>query len=150
MSATSPELRMTQLIDGPVEAVFRAWTDPHVLTQWWGPGTFVTSEAELDVRPGGSYRIRMGSQDGSRTLGVTGTYREVEPPRRLVFTWSWEDGDPHAYSSVVTVELRPQGARTELVLTHGGFTDAAAAEPYADGWRQSLPNLVALFSSPAS
>src|SRR5438552_2469046 len=99
----APELVLTQLIEGPVEAVYRAWTDPRVLAQWWGPGGF--GSADMDVRPGGAYRIRMRSYDGDQMLTVTGTYREVEPPRRLVFTWRWEDGVPDAFESLVTIEL---------------------------------------------
>ena len=135
------------MIDGPVEAVFRAWTEPHTLALWWGPENFTTPVAEMDVRPGGAYRIVMRSRDGERELRVGGTYREVEPPRRLVFSWRWEGGVPDDMESIVTVELHPHGEdRTELVLTHGGFTDELAAGPYADGWNASLPNLAALFA----
>jgi uncharacterized protein YndB with AHSA1/START domain len=143
-------LTLTRIIDGPAEAVFRAWTDPVVLARWWGPGDFNTPEAELDVRPGGGYRIAMRSPDGATTLRIAGTYREVDPPRRLVFTWRWEEGGPDDAESLVIVELHPQGARTELVLTHGGFDDAETAAPYADGWGDVLPKLLALFSPPTT
>jgi len=142
---STPELTLRRMIDGPVEAVFRAWTEPHTLALWWGPGNLPATVGEMDVRPGGSYRIVMRSQDGARELSVGGTYREVEPPRRLVFSWRWEGGVPDDMESLVTVELFPHGDRTELVLTHGGFTDDEAARPYGDGWNRSLPNLVGLF-----
>lgn len=143
---TSPTLTLRRMIDGPVEAVFRAWTDPQTLALWWGPPNFTTPVAELDVRPGGAYRLVMRSPDGAQELRVHGVYREVEPPRRLVFSWRWEDGVPDAMESLVTVELHPRGEQTELVLTHGGFTDDEAARPYGDGWESSLPKLAVLFA----
>lgn len=142
----APEVTLRRMIDGPVEAVFRAWTEPHTLALWWGPPNFTTPVAELDVRPGGSYRLVMRSPDGATELRVGGVYREVDPPRRLVFSWRWEGGVPDDMESLVTVELTPQGDRTELVLTHGGFADEVAGRPYADGWVGSLPKLDALFS----
>jgi uncharacterized protein YndB with AHSA1/START domain len=146
---SAPDLTLRRMIDGPVEAVFRAWTDPHTLALWWGPPSFSTPVAEMDVRPGGAYRLVMRSPDGAQELCVEGTYREVEPPRRLVFSWRWEGGVPDDMESLVTVELHPHGERTELVLTHGGFTDDVAARPYGDGWEGSLPKLAALFASSA-
>jgi uncharacterized protein YndB with AHSA1/START domain len=141
---TAPELRLTRVVNGSIDDVFRAWTDPAVLATWWGPGKFTTPEVELDVRPGGAYRMVMQSPEGD-SMAVTGEYFDVEPPHRLVFTWRWEAGFPDAVESVVTVELSPLGDRTELVLTHAGFPDAAVAAPYSDGWEAVLPKLAALF-----
>jgi uncharacterized protein YndB with AHSA1/START domain len=141
---TAPELRLTRVINGAIEDVYRAWTDPEVLSQWWGLVDFTTPEVQLDVRPGGGYRVVMQSPDG-RSMAITGTYFDVEPPRRLVFTWRWESGVPDTVESVVTVELSPLGDQTELVLTHAGFPDAATAAPYGDGWEAALPKLAALF-----
>jgi uncharacterized protein YndB with AHSA1/START domain len=88
----------------------------------------------------------MTEPDGRRFV-VRGTYREVEPPRRLQFTWSWESGVPDSVESLVTIELEPLGDRTELTLVHGGFPDAEIAAPYHRGWDASLPKLEALFAA---
>jgi uncharacterized protein YndB with AHSA1/START domain len=142
---TSPELTLTRIVDGSVEEVFRAWTDGELMRRWWGPADFSTPVAELDPRPGGHYRLVMQAP-GGRRMAVVGTYREVDPPRRLVFTWRWEDGVPDDIESLVTLELTSLGARTELVLTHGGFPDERTAAPYRDGWEAALPKLAALFA----
>jgi uncharacterized protein YndB with AHSA1/START domain len=143
---TAPELRLTRVVNGSIEEVFNAWTDPAILSKWWGPGDYTTPEVQLDVRPGGAYRLVMQSPEG-QSMAVTGTYFDVEPPHRLVFTWRWEaGGPPDATESVVTVELSPLGDQTELVLTHAGFPDAATAAPYSDGWEAALPKLEALFA----
>ncbi len=69
----------------------RAWTEPDQIRQWWGPGEFTCPKAEVDLRPGGSYRLAMQPTAGEAFI-VGGTYREVEPPTRLVYTWRWEMG----------------------------------------------------------
>jgi Uncharacterized conserved protein len=139
-----PELRLTRLVPGPVEEVFRAWTDPEVLARWWGPGDNAVSHVELDPRPGGSYRLAFATPEGG-TLVMAGTYIEVEPPHHLSFTWHWEVGGPDKVESRVTVELNPAGDATELVITHGGFPDDQTAAPYSNGWEAALPKLLALF-----
>ena len=87
--------------------VFEAWTSPEVLRRWWGAGPDWTSPAiEIDLRPGGRYRLSM--QDPSGVVrSVGGEYVEVDPPRRLVYTWAWEShGAENDAATLVTVEFR--------------------------------------------
>src|SRR5262245_8894126 len=72
------------------ERVFKAWTDPAVLATWWGPIGFTAAEYRLDVRKDGAWRTVMRAPDGS-SHRVSGVYREIMPPTRLVFTWGWEE-----------------------------------------------------------
>jgi uncharacterized protein YndB with AHSA1/START domain len=142
---TPREVRLTRLVPAPVEDVFAAWTDPVVLSSWWGAGENEVSFVETDPRPGGTYRLIVRTPDEVRFV-LRGTYVEVDPPHRLSFTWEWEAGGPgDSVTSQVTVELRPAGDATELVLTHGGFPDDAIAAPYGRGWEPPLARLVALF-----
>jgi uncharacterized protein YndB with AHSA1/START domain len=143
---SAAEYRTTRIVEATAEEVFNAWVDPEVLSRWWGPGD-MTAEVELDPRPGGAYRFVMTDPEpGSRSVVVLGTYRTVEPPRRLQFTWRWESGSPDAVESLVTVELEPLGDRTELTLIHGGFPDETVAAPYRSGWDRTLPGLEALLA----
>ena len=142
---SAPEYRTTRIVEATVEEVFEAWTDPAVLGRWFGPGDTTADIEQLDLRPGGGYRFAMTGSEGGR-LVVGGTYREVEPPRRLAFSWRWEEGGPDDIESVVTVELEPAGEATELTLTHGGFPDPEVAAPYGRGWDASLSNLDRLFA----
>jgi uncharacterized protein YndB with AHSA1/START domain len=138
-------VRMTRTVPAPREEVFRAWTDPERLKQWFGPGEFTIPEAQMDVRPGGEYLIVMQAPDGNR-LRLKGAYREIEPPERLVFTWSWGlmwDGAP---DSLVTVEFRDAGDSTELVLTHGDFETDGELAPYQGGWESGLDKLEGVFT----
>ncbi len=143
MTAEQPDevVRITRLIDAPQEEVFRAWTDAEEIRRWWGPGEFTCPAAEVDLRPGGTYRLAMQPTAGDPFI-VGGTYREVEPPSRLVYTWRWETGPAADGSeSVVAVEFRPRGEQTELVLTHSEFPASHGPAPYKMGWEGGLDKL---------
>jgi uncharacterized protein YndB with AHSA1/START domain len=111
------------------EVVFEAWTDPHGLREWMCPGDTVSAEAKLDLRVGGSYRIVMKSK--TRDYVHTGVYQVVEPPSKLVFTWTREEEEA---PTLVTVEFIAHGNESELVLTHERFHDADVTKRYQGGW----------------
>jgi uncharacterized protein YndB with AHSA1/START domain len=111
------------------EVVFEAWTDPQGLREWMCPGDTISAEAKLDLRVGGSYRIVMKSK--TRDYVHTGVYQVVEPPSKLVFTWTREE---EAAPTLVTVEFIAHGNESELVLTHERFHDADVMKRYQGGW----------------
>jgi uncharacterized protein YndB with AHSA1/START domain len=114
----------------PRDVVFEAWIDPKGIHEWMCPGDVVSAEAVLDVRVGGSFRIVMKSRE--REHVHTGTYQVVEPPSKLVFTWS--AAETPGEITLVTVELVPLGDESELVLTHERFPKADVAKRYEGGW----------------
>jgi uncharacterized protein YndB with AHSA1/START domain len=129
-AATSLEIR--RVYPYPVTAVYAAWTDPAQIACWMGPSdAFGATEAALDLRAGGRYRFVMHAPDGE-VHRVGGTFREVVPNRRLVYTWTWESTPER--ESLVTVEFRSAGQGTELVLTHQRFADTAARHRHHQGW----------------
>jgi uncharacterized protein YndB with AHSA1/START domain len=149
MTENPDALRIVRIIDAPREQVFRAWTEPEQLRSWWGPGAFTCPEAEVDLRPGGDYRLVMQPTEGEPFV-LGGTYREVEPPVRLVYTWRWETGPAADGSeSLVTVEFEDRGEQTELALTHTHFPPGHGAAPYQMGWEGGLEKFEALFSGSA-
>ena len=110
---TALSLRLTRLIRADREAVFRAWTEPAAMREWFCPEGGTVESAESDLRVGGRYRIAMRMPHGLSV--ATGVYRQIEPPSRLVFTWRWEEGEgPKEGETVVTVELTEQGEATRL------------------------------------
>jgi uncharacterized protein YndB with AHSA1/START domain len=144
-----PVVEIVRTIEAPREQVFRAWTDPDELRRWWGPGEFTCPEALVDLRPGGSYRLVMQPTAGEAMV-LAGTYREVEPPARLVYTWRWETGPAADGSeSLVTVEFHDRGERTELVLTHSEFPASHGPAPYQMGWEGGLVKFEALLRGSA-
>jgi len=101
-SDTTLHLRRT--FTAPREKVFRAWTDPEELKQWWGPEGCSTPIAEIDLRVGGKYRFGMKPLEGD-LIFVSGTYREIRPPEKLVYTWVWEGSEMDAGETLVTVKF---------------------------------------------
>jgi uncharacterized protein YndB with AHSA1/START domain len=130
-------VRIVDVFDAPREEVFAAWTEPERLKRWWGPGFFETVAAEVDLRPGGRYEFVL--EPGSMRL--VGVFREVTPPERLVYTWRWVEGVPDTRESLVTVEFRDLGARTEVVLLHDNFVGPGRVDMYDEGWRSGLEKL---------
>jgi uncharacterized protein YndB with AHSA1/START domain len=135
-------VRVTRFVAGPPAEVFRAWAEPARLAQWFGPGAFRVLRAEVDLRPGGPYRIVFQPASGE-PVTLTGTYVEVAPPRRLAFTWSWALVWPDQPQSLVVVELREVGAGTEVVVTHSEYGEDDAA--YRGGWESGLDKLARAF-----
>lgn len=135
---TPIELRRT--LPAPPERVFQAWIDPAALSHWFAPSPeFTVIVHEADARVGGRYRIEMRHQTGRQHTAV-GTYREVSPPRRLVFTWNW-DGEDTRPETRITVELRAVAGGTDLVPTHSGFSNEKDRSDHQGGWTGCLEML---------
>jgi uncharacterized protein YndB with AHSA1/START domain len=132
-------LSLRRTFQAPRERVFRAWTTPEEMMRWKAPGDRTAPLVEVDLRVGGTYRIHMRSPDGGE-MRLVGVYREVDPPRKLVYTWNWETS-PELGETLVTVEFVERGRATEVVLTHELFPTEAARALHEQGWRGSLDKL---------
>jgi len=130
-------VRIVEVFDAPRDKVFAAWTEAEQLKRWWGPGIFETVDATVDLRVGGQYELLL--EPGSMRL--RGEFREVTPPQRLVYTWRWIEGVPDTRESLVTVEFRDLGERTEVVLLHDDFVGPGPVDMYDQGWRSGLEKL---------
>jgi uncharacterized protein YndB with AHSA1/START domain len=138
------ELRLERLIAAPPERVFELWSEPELLVRWWGPEGFDVPAHAIDVRPGGHWRTTLRSPDGSR-LNVSGVYRAIVPPRRLVFTWGWEDDKgTRGHETEVTVTFEPAPGGTRLVLLQQIFEDKATRDRHGTGWSSSFDCLAKL------
>ena len=147
MAAAADELmlRLVRVFDAPRERVFAAWTDPEQFGAWFGPPGVTTAYCNLDLRPGGAWRL-LGRND-ERSFALSGKYLEVSPPERLRFTWAWhQDGDharPREHESIVTIEFRALGDKTEMTLVHGPFADTVGVTNHNRGWTGTLSKLEA-------
>lgn len=97
------EILMTRDFDAPRELVFKAYTDPKNIPQWWGPRGYTTTVDKMDVRPGGVWRFVQRDQDGNE-FAFNGVYREIVPPERLVYTFEFEGMRGHVMLETVTFE----------------------------------------------
>jgi uncharacterized protein YndB with AHSA1/START domain len=131
-----PVLRLTRRFDAPREAVFRAWTDAAALATWFGPEGVKTRQVVSDPRPGGRFSLEMYESDG--VYPVSGAYREVMPPERLVLSWIWGNGELEGLETLVTVELREKDGGTELTLIHEGLPTDVARGKHEGGWVSSF------------
>jgi uncharacterized protein YndB with AHSA1/START domain len=124
-SAEGRDLILTRLIDAPPEKLFRAWTDPEVMTQWFAPKPWTTPHAETDVRPGGSNLVVMASPEGHE-FPNRGVYLEVVKNQRLVFTdaytSAWQPSDKPFMTVILTFE--DQGGKTLYTARVRHWTDA--------------------------
>jgi uncharacterized protein YndB with AHSA1/START domain len=142
MEATrqKPFLNLVRRYPVPPEKVWRAWTDAQALKKWWGPGPGEpVAVAELDVRVGGRFRIVFGGPQGT-AHEVQGTYQEVVPNRKLVFTWTWPNSTPER-ESVVTIVFRAASGGTELDFRHEQLFDEKVRDDHKRGWTGSLDKL---------
>jgi uncharacterized protein YndB with AHSA1/START domain len=137
MSA-KPSLTIKRRLGAAPEKVYGAWTDPEKIIHWWGPAQAQTLSAELDPRVGGRFHIIFRTPDGEEH-DVSGTYREVIPNRKLVFSWMWRTMPER--ESVVAVTLAPDGDGTLLTLLHEQFFDEPARDRHRFGWTGSLDRL---------
>ena len=135
-----PSLALKRHYPVAPEKVWRAWTDPQAIKQWWGSGgPDPVAAAELDLRVGGRFRIVFGGAQGTENE-CAGIYREVVPNRKLVFTWCWPNTSPERVS-LVTVQFKPAGGGTDLEFLHEQFFDEAARDGHKRGWSESLAKL---------
>jgi uncharacterized protein YndB with AHSA1/START domain len=145
------ELVLTRVFDAPRKLVFKAWTDPKIVAQWWGPHHFTNPVCELDARPGGAIRIHMRGPDGT-IYPMTGTYQEIVEPERIVFTSAALDaaGNP-MFEMLTTVTFAEQDRKTKQILRTRVIKSTAEAPRYLAGmeagWTQSLERLAAYLAA---
>jgi uncharacterized protein YndB with AHSA1/START domain len=141
---TRPGLTLKRRINAPPEKIYAAWTQPENLIRWFGPAMVKqeTLRADIDARVGGRYRISFDDDRGEHHE-VGGTYRELVPHSRLLFSWAWHSTPER--ESQVTVLLKPDGAGTLLTLRHEQLFDAAARDAHEHGWMGTLDKLQRIF-----
>ena len=135
---TVPTVGISRTIPAPREAVFAAWLDADGMRAWMCPGDVKETDAEIDPRVGGRFRIVMHGAENDYEM--TGEYVEIAPPARLAFT---RVSHTTAGDSLVTIELHDRGEETELVLTHERLPSAEVAAQHEGGWTSILEKLTA-------
>lgn len=152
------EVVITRLLKAPRELVFNMWTDPHHISQWFGPRGFTTT-FNGDIRPGGTFRLVMHSSEGL-DYPMTGIYHEVVEPERLVYTQDLTEHPPEWHDalnsihpdgklnpeSTTTVTFEEQEGGTKLTITTlfvtAGDREAMEKLGMNEGWNETLDRLV--------
>jgi uncharacterized protein YndB with AHSA1/START domain len=133
-------VEISRVFPASPKEIFAAWTTTDSLRRWMGVGLDAEVAVEADIRVGGGFRIAIGGD-----YVITGAYREIVPPERLVFTWV--SPTTRGAETLVTIRLRPQGDGTELHLTHEQLPDAEVAARHRGGWSNTFDRLEAYLSA---
>jgi uncharacterized protein YndB with AHSA1/START domain len=147
--ATDRDLVLTRIIDAPPAALYRAWTEPELLKQWFAPAPYTTPVAELDVRVGGAALIVMRSPEG-QDMPNRGVYLEVVKNEKLVFTdaytRAWEPAAKPFMTVILTFEALGAKTRYTARVRHWSAADREAHEKmgFHQGWGQCTDQLAAL------
>lgn len=153
------EVQVTRSFKAPRALVFRAYTEPELTRRWMlGPPGWTMPVCEMDVRPGGSYRWRWRSDSEDKEFGFFGTFREVQPPQRIVHTERYDpgtlgEGYPTGDEALITTTFTEEGGITTMtvVMDYGSkeARDAAVKTGMTDGMEQSYQLLDRLLQESA-
>ena len=139
-------LEIKRFINAPRDRVYAAWTDPVQLRQWFGPEKVQTRNLIADARVGGKFRWDLTNSEGEK-MTCLGEYRELQPGKKIVFTWQWDDDeDWENHTSVATVELSDRDSGTELRLIHEQLPNEQSRDGHTGGWNSALDKLEKFFS----
>jgi uncharacterized protein YndB with AHSA1/START domain len=133
-------LVLRRTFTAPRQRVFRAWTEPQALQNWFRPRGLKMTIRKLDVQVGGSFHFDLG--DGN---SIVGTYLHIAPPEKLVLTWSGEAIQGH--ETIVTLDFLDQGPVTEVVLTHERLNTPELLTMFGSGWSDVLDALAEVLST---
>ena len=147
MAATKNfSLEVERLIEASRDQVYTAWTDPAQMKQWFGPENIQTRDLIADARVGGKFRWDLTNSEGEK-MTMRGEYRELQPGKKIVFTWQWQDDeDWQNHTSLVTVELDDAEGGTELRLIHEQLPNQDSRDGHTRGWNSALDKLEKMFS----
>ena len=136
---TGHTLRIERTYRAPAQTVFDAFTSPEVMRRWWhAERDWETTAAEVDLRVGGEVRVVMRDPGADAEYGGSGRYTEIDPPRRLAFTWLWDD---YSARMLIEIDFEETDGVTVVRLTHSGLWDEEAVRSHDDGWNVTFDNL---------
>ena len=133
MEVRDDELRIVREFDAPAALVFRIWQDRDHLLRWWGPEEFTAVELDWELTPGRPWRGAMASKDYGLT-GFGGVIREVEPNRRIAFSFQWDEDAGRDRDTLVTVSFAERDGRTIQTFHQTPFSSVAIRDSHVGGW----------------
>jgi uncharacterized protein YndB with AHSA1/START domain len=137
------DLLIVRTFDAPLGLVWSLWSDPDHMRRWMGPGSMTCMSLEMDFRVGGAYRgLLRSTQYGDDWFG--GVYREIEPHRRLVFTYGWEQGPSKGVEMLVALSFEEKDGATVQTFYQSGCLTAERAASHTMGWSSAFEKQPAL------
>ncbi|HVQ58798.1 MAG TPA: SRPBCC domain-containing protein [Solirubrobacterales bacterium] len=140
-------LLIERTFQAPAQAVFDAWTSEEVMRRWFhGNHDWETPVAEVDLRLGGNVRVVMRNPEDGTEYGGGGHYTEIDPPNRLVFTWTWDNEAD--LETLLELDFEENDGATTVRLTHSMLRDQESVLSHEGGWNAALDNLGRTLPSP--
>jgi uncharacterized protein YndB with AHSA1/START domain len=140
-SAAGLELKIELIIRAPRERLFKAWTDPNLAVQWWGPKAYPANFLEMDVRPGGAWVGKLRSVADGSELSHRGVFREIVEPSLISFTFAWDAEGERGMQTLVTLTFEDMGGHTRFTLHQTPFITAGERDGHVEGWNSALDRL---------
>lgn len=141
---TTGTLEVTRVIATDPETVFDAWTQPEHLKKWSAPEGMDVPISDVDLTVGGRFHLQMQSAEGGMH-NARGIYHEIDRPKRLVYSWAWDEHADHG-QSLITVEFRAVDGGTEVIMVHSGLPDEQSVTEHEGGWTSCLNRLEGLYA----
>ena len=147
---TGHVLLIERVFDAPPALVFRLWSDPARVKEWWHPKDYRSTRFEMDFRVGGRYGFTSVSATSSHS--AHGVYREIVAPERIVMTFEWEGTGPYAgKETLITIDFAPHGDRqTLLSFRQEPFVTRDGRDDHVKGWSQVLDSFAATLAGERS
>ena len=131
-------LHLTKKFPADKEVLYKAWTEPDQLKQWWKPMNKKLVHVQNDIRQGGEVVYEV---EGN--MKITGEYKDVAEGNKLVYSWNWElpEDSLHKGEYLLTVQFRENGDGSALEVSQDQFKNEHAIKPHRDGWEEALEEL---------
>ena len=128
-------LEISRRFSAPIDIVFGAMTRPEIFQKWWGPKGCTCTECDVDLRVGGEWSTKLKETDSNDINAVTGIYKEIVEPSKLVFTWAWTQPDGTRGSETeVTINFYDEGHKTLMEFSQKIFADPEICQKHRFGW----------------
>lgn len=144
MENNSTNLKVEKSFPVSADKLASAWVSPEDLKQWWKPAGNKLKEVDINLAPGGKFLYVFETKDGQEDLKISGEYKEVDPARKLVYSWNWELPHTEAVTNnefQLTIEFSPEGDYSKITVTQENFKDQESIHPHQEGWNKALDDL---------
>lgn len=133
------ELRLDRTFEAPLALVWRMWESRDHMIRWWGPEMFTCIELDWELSPGRPWRATMASKTYNRRVSrMGGVIREVEPDKRIVFTFAWDEASGRDLDTVVTVTFMERNGVTVQSFHQTPFSDTTIRDSHVSGWNSLI------------
>jgi uncharacterized protein YndB with AHSA1/START domain len=142
-SAVAHNVEVSKEFNVPANRLYQAWTSEEDLRQWWRPMENQLKHLTNELKPGGEVVYTFESQEGKEVFTIKGTYKEVEPNSKLVYTWNWQLPTPTVHDSdfLLTVLFESTESGSRIRVKQDQFANEESVQPHREGWDKALESL---------